>query len=206
MSKKIAKEIRQGLLQSRMSERKVDRSIKKINRAQKKLLFEVKQLLDSNNDNEARLLVKELAQSQKTIKNMVRMKFYCRGVNYFFKNAQTQMIKGEAMEDIAEVLVKVNRIMSVEDLDQAFLALENESEELNLNLEQATESLETLDEPIDDDEYVDNIIKELQGTEQEKVVPKINEIVDLNKLIPSVPKFDQELREDEDDLEGADYN
>ena len=63
------------------------------------------------------------------------------------------MIKGESIDSIAEVLTKVNRLMSADSLDQTFMAIENEMEGLNLNLEQANESLEMLDEPIDEDEY-----------------------------------------------------
>lgn len=199
MSKKISNDIRKGLLQSRMSERKVDKAIKKMNKSEKKLLLEVKELLDSNNEEEARLLVKELVQSRSHIKNLVKLKFYARGIEFFFKNAQTQLIKGEAMDDIARVLTKVNRLLSMDDLNQTFFAIEQESEELNLNLEQAAESLSSLDDPIDEDEEVDQIISELSATSHEQIIPKINELVDINKLIPSVPKFDRELSDSDDD-------
>ena len=200
MSRKISKEITQGLLKSRMTERKVDHSINKLQKSQKKLLFEIKGLLDSNNTDEARLLARELVQSRSSIKQLGKLKFYVRGIQFFFKNAQLQMIKGESIDSIAKVLTKVNRLMSAESLDQTFMAIENEMEGLNLNLEQANESLEMLDEPIDEDEYVDEVIKELSTTKKENIVPKINELVNLKKLIPPIPKFDAELK-DEDEFE-----
>ncbi len=200
MSKKVSREITQGLLKSRMTERQVDRSIKKMQQSQKKLLYEIKSLIDSNNEAEARVLLKELVQSRNSMKQLGKLKFYARGIGFFFKNARVQLIKGEALDNIAEVLTKVNSIMSAESLDQMLFAMDNEMETLNLNLEQANETLEDLDEPIDEDEYVDEIIHELGSVKNEQVAPKINEIVDINKLLPSIPKFDAELQDD-DDLE-----
>ena len=198
MSKKISREITQGLLKSRMTEKQVDRSIKKLQKSQKKLLLEIKGMIDSHNIEEARLLARELVYSRSSIKQLGKLKFYVRGIQFFFKNAQTQMLKGETLDNIAEVLTKVNRIMSVETLDQTFMAIENEMEGLNLNLEEASEALEFLDEPIDEDEFVDEIITELQSVKKEDAIPKINELVSLKKLLPAIPKFDAELRQDDD--------
>ena len=198
MSKKISNEIRQGLLKSRMTERHIDRSINKMNKSNKKLLFEVKKFLDSNNTTEAKLLVHELVQSQNSIKQLGKMKFYVRGIQYFFKSAQIQMLKGETLDQVARVLTKVNKMMSMESLDQTFFMIESEMEELDLNLEQSTASLEFLDEPIDEDEFVDQVISELKSVKDDKIVPKINELVSLNKLLPAIPQFDKELKEDDD--------
>ena len=201
MTKKISKEITDGLIKSKMTEKKVDRSIIKMQKSQKKILYEIKDLIDSNNDSEARLLAKELAQSRNSIKQLGKLKFYIRGINFFFKNAQIQMIKGESVKDISNILIKLNNMMSVESLDQGFMALENEMEGLNLNLEQADQALENLDNPIDEDEYTDEIIKELSSVKKEEVAPKINDLVNLKKLLPQIPQFDKEMK-DEDDYEG----
>ncbi len=198
MSKKMSKEITQGLLKSRLTEKKVDRSILKMQKSQKKLLFEIKNLIDSNNDDQARLLAGEIAQSRKAIKKLGKLKFYVRGINFFFKDAQLHMIKGESLENIAKALIKVNKIMSIDSLDETFMAIENEMEELNLNLEQADQTLEVLDDPIDEDEYVDNVIKELSSVKKDEIIPKINDLVNLNKLIPPIPKFDKEMKEEDD--------
>ena len=201
MSKKLRLQITQGLVKSRMAEKKVDMSIKKMQQSQRKLLYEIKNLLDSNNDDDALLLAKELAQSRSSIKQLGKMKFYFRGIQFFFKNAQSNMVKGESMDEIAHVLTRVNNLMSAENLDQTFMAVENEMESLDLNMEQVDYSLESLDEPLDEDEYADQIINELKTTNSESIGPKINEMVNLTKLLPSIPKFDQELKDDTDDFE-----
>lgn len=204
MSKKISKEIAQGIITSRMTEKKVDRSIRSLQKSQKKLLYEIKGLLDSNNADDARLLAVELAQSRTSIKQLGKLKFYCRGIQFFFKNAQMQMIKGETMDQIAHVLTKVNKMMSIESLDRTFLAVEDQMETLNLNLEQTDDALESLDEPIDNDEYADQVLSELKSVKPDEVSTKINELVSISKLLPSIPTFDKELRDETDDLEFED--
>jgi hypothetical protein len=197
MSKKNSHEVRQGLLKSRLTEKQIDRSLKKMQRSEKKLLLEIKHLLDSNNEQEARLLTKELLSSRKTIKELGKMKFYMRGIQHFFKSAQVQLLKGETLDTIAKSLIKVNQIMSTESLDKTFIALESEFEELNINMEQANESLELLNEPNDEEDFVEDIISELKSVTKEKAPTKINELVSLSKILPPIPKFDNET-EDED--------
>ena len=101
------------------------------------------------------------------------------------------MVKGESMDEIAHVLTRVNHLMSDENLDQTLMAVENEMESLDINMEQVDDSLESLDEPLDEDEYADQIINELKTTNSDSIGPKINEMVNLTKLLPSITKFDQ---------------
>ena len=129
------------------------------------------------------------------------MKFYVRGIQFFFKNAQVALIKGETLETIAKTLTKVNKMLSLDSLDKTFVAIESELTTLDINLEQNIESFDAIEDPIDhEDEYVDQIVSELQHVEKDKTSHKIHELLSIDKLMPPIPKFSAE-EEDFEQLE-----
>lgn len=202
-TKSTESRVKKGLLDVRMTERKLMQSIKKIQRNERKLLLEVRKLLDEGSPDEARLLAHNLVESRQTVKKLGRVRAFLHVLEGYFKEAHMALIRGEAVEELAEVLARTNDLVSVEDLERTFVAMEVELENLTLNMEGTQELLEDvgdMGDPLEEDEdtFVTSLITELQQTKKEDISRKVTEMVQIDHLLPRVPKAVDEEEEEED--------
>ena len=192
MSKKLGKYIAKGSLDLRLKERNITRPIKKIQKSEKKLLLEIKSLIDSGvNNEEIKPVCKNIIDSRMSIQKLKRLQYYVKAIQSYYRKAQLLLLSGETIVEMEKSIQKVNKIMTTESMDETFIAMENESGELNLNLEQVTALLDDLDfvDPLqDEDSYVNKIIQTLEQTEPKNIEITINEIVATDNLLPEIPK------------------
>ena len=191
-AKKLQKKVQKGYTEARISEKLLFRQIKKIQKSEIKLLREIRNLIDDNQIDEARLLASNIISSRKTIQKLGKMRFTLRSIQMQFKEAQTALIKGETVENLANALGYANRLINADSIDEAFIHLETEVETLSDNLDQSDNLLEELsdfNDPLsNEDEFVDNILVELGKISKKQLNSKIEEIIKIDSLLPKVPE------------------
>ena len=191
-SKKLQDKVRKGYTEARISEKMLLRQIKKIQKSERRLLLEIRTLIDENQIKEARILAMNIIDSRKTIQKLGKMRLTIRNIQMQFKEAQTALIKGETVENLVNALGYANRLVNADSIDEAFLHLETETETLSNNLEEADNLLEDLGDFTDplanEEEFVDTILVELGKIPSKKVNAKIDEILKIDSLLPKVPE------------------
>lgn len=193
---KLGKQIAKGTLDSRLKERNIKRTIRKMQKSERGLLLEVRKLLENNQKDQATILAQNIITSRKTIQQLGRLQFYVKSIQSFYRQAQLALIKGETIDTIARSLTAVNRILSIESFDQTLDAIETELETLDISLDQATEILEDFSDPlVNTDVYIDNIINELENAEPEQIQSKISDIVSTENILPKIPEEILDQRE-----------
>ena len=185
---KIGKQIAKGTLDSKLKERNIIRTIRRIQKSERRLLREVKSMIDGNmSKDEIVPVCKNVLDSRKSIQKLKRLQYYVKSIQSFYRRAQLALINGETMENIARSMNVVNRVLSMESIDETMSGIENELDELNLNLDQVNEILNDYSDPlINEDAYINNIIDKLKEAKPEEVELKISEIIDQD-LLPDVP-------------------
>ncbi|MHA2362895.1 MAG: Snf7 family protein [Candidatus Hodarchaeales archaeon] len=207
-NRKIQSQISKSLVNARISEKKILRYIKKIQKNESKLLREVRVLIDENRIKEARLMAVNIIDSRKIVQKLGKMRFFLRTIQYQFKEAQSALLQGETVESLVKVLGRTNKALSAESFDEAFIYLETEYETLSMNLEDSEQMLEDplddFEDPLDEEEeFVDNIIIEIGKVPKTKVNTKIQELIKIDSLLPKVPskvipQTNDDLTEEED--------
>jgi DNA repair ATPase RecN len=190
MSRKLGKQIAKGSIDSRLKERNISRVIRKIQKSEKNLLREIKSLIDSQAGQEdIYLATKNLVDSRKTIQKLKKLQNYVKVIQSFYRKAQSALLNGETMDVMARSLNAMNKIMSMENLDETMIAMESELDELDLNLDLISKALEDYADPlIDEEQYINDIIKTLEKARPEEIETEITKIVATDNLLPEVPR------------------
>lgn len=188
MSRKLGKMITKGTLDSRIKERNIKKTIRKMQKLERSLLFDVRKLLETNQKDQAILLCRNIIDSRKTIQYLGKMRYYVKGIQSFYRQAQLALINNESMEMIGKSLDVVNRVLSSDSVEESMMLIENEVDLLDLNLAQATEILDEYSDPLADaDKFVDSVIKEIESAKPEEISGQIDKIISIERILPSIP-------------------
>lgn len=150
----------------RMVDKRLDRQRRKIQKDELKMKKEVKDALDKDDLDTARLFAKDMARSRKMALNLQKLRSQVKGMVFKLEQASAIQSIGMDLRGLVKSLHQVNRHLQVPQMEQLLFAMENEMETLNLTTETIEEGLDsvTMGDAEEEDTESTKIIEELQAS------------------------------------------
>ena len=153
------------IVNMRMVEKRLDRQRKKMLKDEAKMKKEIKDALEKDDLDTARLFAKDMARSRKMAYNLQKLKSQVKTMTFKLEQASAIQQIGMDLRGLVKSLYQVNRRLNVGGLEQILYGMENEMENLNLTTEMLEEGLDTVsigDET--EDEEANKILEEMQAS------------------------------------------
>ncbi|OLS27541.1 MAG: hypothetical protein HeimC3_03200 [Candidatus Heimdallarchaeota archaeon LC_3] len=157
--------LQKWIINMRMVEKRLERQRRKMKKDEQKMMREVKQAIENDDMNGAKLFAKDIARNRKMAHNLQKLRSQVKGIGYKLEQASAvQTISGD-LRGLVRTLGKINRQIAIPQMENILFAMENEIETLNLTTETLDEGLEAVGATDDDvgvDSEASQIIEEIQ--------------------------------------------
>ena len=152
------------IVNMRMVDKRLEHQRKKIQRDEKKMMKEVKDALDKDDLETARLFAKDIARSRKMAYNLQKLRSKVKTMVFKLEQANAIQQIGQDLRGLVKSLYMVNRSLAIPQMENILFAMENEMENLNLTTETLDEGLDTAFEEETDDEEANKILEEMKAS------------------------------------------
>nr|AKC94927.1 putative Vps2/24/46-like protein [uncultured organism] len=157
--------LQKWIINMRMVEKRLERQRRKMKKDEQKMMREVKQAIENDDMNGAKLFAKDIARNRKMAHNLQKLRSQVKGIGYKLEQASAvQTISGD-LRGLVRTLGKINRQIAIPQMENILFAMESEIETLNLTTETLDEGLEAVGATDDDvgvDSEASQIIEEIQ--------------------------------------------
>jgi hypothetical protein len=148
-----------------MVEKRLDRQRKKMLKDELKMKKEVKDALEKDDLDTARLFAKDMARSRKMAFNLQKLKSRVKTMTFKLEQASAIQQIGMDLRGLVKSLYQVNRRLNVGGMEQLLFTMENEMENLNLTTETLEEGLDSISfEEEGEDEEANKILEEIKAS------------------------------------------
>lgn len=153
------------IVNMRMVEKRLDRQRKKMLKDELKMKKEVKDALEKDDLDTARLFAKDMARSRKMAFNLQKLKSRVKTMTFKLEQASAIQQIGMDLRGLVKSLYQVNRRLNVGGMEQLLFTMENEMENLNLTTETLEEGLDSISfEEEGEDEEANKILEEIKAS------------------------------------------
>lgn len=155
------------IINMRMIDKRLERQRKKLIKDEAKMMKEVRQALENDDQESAKLFAKDVARSRKMQLNLQTLRSRVKGITFKLEQANAiQAVAGD-LRGLVRSLARVNRQMAIPQMEGLLMGMEMEMEQLNLSSEMLEEGFESIaDGGVEEDSEADQIIAEFQAARQ----------------------------------------
>jgi hypothetical protein len=157
--------LQKWIINMRMVEKRLERQRRKMKKDEQKMMKEVKQAIENDDMESAKLFAKDIARNRKMAHNLQRLRSQVKGIGYKLEQASAVQAIGGDLRGLVRSLGKINRRMAIPQMENILFAMENEIETLNLTtetLEEGMDSVSMTDDEVGVDSEANQIIEEIQ--------------------------------------------
>lgn len=153
------------IVNMRMLDKRLDRQRRKIQKDELKMKKEVREALEKDDMDTARLFAKDMARSRKMAYNLQTLRSRVKTMTFKLEQANAVQQIGMDLRGLVKTLYKVNRSLNVSGMENILFAMENEMEHLNITTETIEEGLDSMTlEGEDEDQEANKILEEMKAT------------------------------------------
>ena len=157
--------LQKWIINMRMVEKRLERQRRKMKKDEQKMMREVKQSIENDDMEAAKLFAKDIARNRKMSHNLQRLRSQVKGIGYKLEQASAVQSIGGDLRGLVKSLGQINRRMAIPQMENILFAMENEIETLNMTtetLEEGFESVGMTDDEVGVDSEASQIIEEIQ--------------------------------------------
>ena len=157
--------LQKWIINMRMVEKRLERQRRKMKKDEQKMMREVKQSIENDDMEAAKLFAKDIARNRKMAHNLQRLRSQVKGIGYKLEQASAVQTVGGDLRGLVKSLGKINRRLAIPQMENILFAMENEIETLNFTtetLEEGFDSIGATDDEVGVDSEANQIIEEIQ--------------------------------------------
>ena len=124
--------LQKWIINMRMVEKRLERQRRKMKKDEQKMMREVKQSIENDDMEAAKLFAKDIARNRKMSNNLQRLRSQVKGIGYKLEQASAVQSIGGDLRGLVKSLGQINRRMAIPQMENILFAMENEIETLNM--------------------------------------------------------------------------
>jgi charged multivesicular body protein 3 len=159
-----AQTTRKWIVRLRMVEKRMLRQRNKLIKEEKRMMKEVERAIEDGDVSTARLLAKDVAKNRSMARGCQQMASRVKGIKFKLEQAAATQAIGQDLKGLVRTLHSMNAQLRIPQLEGTLLAMERETERIDLATEAMDEGFDMMTSDVEEDEMVDKIIGEISAS------------------------------------------